>query len=191
MKKQVALFGGSFNPIHKRHISMVNSILKRKLADEVWIIPCKNHAFNKDLASANHRVKMIKLAFDDPKIKVNKVEINSNETNYTINTIRKLKQKYKHKFYWIIGSDILHEMDKWHEKDLLVKETEFIIFKRKGYKMNIPKNMKVANILNIDANNISSTEIREQIKKRKSLKNLVPKDIEDYIKKEGLYQYEK
>lgn len=188
MKKKIALFGGSFNPIHNHHITMAKCALEKELVDEVWIIPSKNHPYNKNLAPAYHRINMIVLAFNNPRIKINNLEVDSNETNYTLKTIQKLKKQYPYKFYWMAGSDILSEINKWHGRDELFKETEFIIFNRKGYHVNAPKNMKIKRILNIESNNESSTEIRERIKQNKPLKNLVPLVIEDYIKREELYK---
>lgn len=167
---------------------MANSILEEKLANEIWIIPSKNHPYNKELAPAYHRINMIVLAFNDPRIKINNIEIDSDKTNYTIRTIQRLKEQYPHKFYWVAGSDILSELDGWYGKDELFKEIEFIIFKREGYKINVPEDMKVKKILNIESNNESSTEIRERVRQNKHLKNLVPLIIEEYIKKEGLYK---
>lgn len=187
--KKIGLFGGSFNPIHNHHIKMANHVLEKNVADEVWIVPCKNHPFNKNLAPANHRINMINLAFNNPKIKVDKTEINSNKTNYTINTIRKLKSQYPHEFYWIIGSDVLHEMkEEWYGLPELFKETEFIIFNRNNYLIHPLKSMKIKSILEIKTNNESSTEIRERIKQKKPLKNLIPLSIEEYIIKNRLYQ---
>ena len=62
---RVGLFGGSFNPIHNGHLNIIKNILERDVVDEIWVIPCAEHAFNKDLIDAEHRVKMIGLAISD------------------------------------------------------------------------------------------------------------------------------
>jgi nicotinate-nucleotide adenylyltransferase len=186
--KKIALFGGSFNPIHDQHINIIERLSKNGIVDEVWVIPCKKHAFNKDFAPAKHRIRMIKLALKDIKdAKISRVELNSKGTTYTINTIRALKSKYPHRFFWIIGSDILYDIHKWNNYRQLFKEIEFIVFERKKYPMKKVRGMKIHSISGIGINNISSTEIRNHIKEGKSLKNLVPLSVERYIKKEGLY----
>jgi nicotinate-nucleotide adenylyltransferase len=185
--KEIALFGGSFNPIHNDHIQMANSVLKKKIADEVWIIPSKNHPFAKQLAPAKHRINMINLAFDNKNIKVDTTEIDSNEINYTICAIKKLKKQYAYKFYWMIGADILNEMNnRWYGLKELLKETEFIVFSRKGYSIKAVPNMKVKAVLDIKTNK-SSSNIRELIKHGESLKGLVPLNAERYIIKNRLY----
>lgn len=187
--KKIALFGGSFNPIHNQHIKLIESVIEKDLADEAWIIPSKNHPHSKQLTSAEHRVNMIKLAINHPRIKISDVELKSDEINYTIRTIEKLKSQYNHDFYWTMGTDILHDMKNgWHGLEPLLKATEFIIFKRKDYEVKEVPNMKINRILDIDESNISSSEIRQRISQNKSLKNIVPSLVEEYIQKKRLYR---
>ena len=97
-------------------------------------MPCKKHAFNKNLADANDRLNMIKLAIKSIKrARICKIELKSKGKNYTIDTLKKLKSKYKHEFFLVNGSDIFYEIKKWHKYKQLLKEAEFIIFKRKGF----------------------------------------------------------
>ncbi|MGV8151678.1 MAG: nicotinate (nicotinamide) nucleotide adenylyltransferase, partial [Candidatus Nanoarchaeia archaeon] len=133
--KKIALFGGSFNPIHNQHINLIKKLSISNVVDEIWIIPCKKHAFAKHFAPVKDRLNMIKLGIKDiPKTKICKIELNSKITNYTINTIKKLKTRYpKNEFFWVIGSDILYEITKWNNYQELLNETQFIVFIRKGY----------------------------------------------------------
>ena len=187
--KKIALFGGSFNPIHNRHIQIIKEISKRKIVDEVWILPCKNHAFAKKFAPAIDRVKMIKLGIKEIKsTKICDIELKSHGKSYMINTIKKLKAKYPHKFFLVAGSDILYEIKKWHKYKELLKEVEFVILKRLGYAFKEVPGLKIYKKITSQPNNISSTDIREKVKKSKSLKKLMPLSIIEYIKKKGLYQ---
>lgn len=187
---RIGIFGGSFNPIHNQHISIIKELLKKKLVDEVWILPCKKHAFNKALASEKHRIKMIKLATKNiKKVKICYAELKSKKAiSYTADTIKKLKIKYPYQFFLIIGSDILHEIKKWQKYKQLLKQVEFIISKRKNYPIIKIKGLKIKYLVRLEATNISSTEIRKKIKEGKPLKNLVPSPVEEYIKKHGLYK---
>ena len=186
---RIALLGGSFNPIHKEHIKIIKEVLDKKLVDEVWIIPCKKHPFNKSLLDEKHRVEMIKLAIKNmKKVRICKIELETKGISYTINTIRKLKRKYSHQFFMIIGSDILHEIKKWHKYKQILKEIEFITFIRKGYSFKKVPGMKIVYLINKKLENISSTEIRERIEEGKSFKSSVPLSVRRYIKKERLYK---
>jgi len=186
--KEIALFGGSFNPIHNHHIRMTNLILEKRFADEVWLLPPKNHPFNKKLAPIENRINMINLAFSNPRVKVDRTDADADETNYTLNTIRKLKSQYPHEFSLVISSDILYEINQWHGRDKLLEETEFIIFNRNNYPFFKIPDMKLKATIQVRISNESSSEIRELVSQNKSLKNLIPSSIEEYIQKRGLYK---
>ncbi len=194
VKKKIGLFGGSFNPIHKEHIKLIKKIISKNLIDELWIIPCKNHAFNKKLISAKHRINMIKLAISPlsnfkKRIKISKIELKSKGKNYTLKTLKKLQKKYpKFKFSIVVGSDILYEIHKWYNYKQLLNISEFIIFKRKGYEFININNLKILAKITSSLSNISSTKIRQNINKRKPFKNMVPLKIKQYIEKNNLYQ---
>lgn len=168
---KIGLFGGSFNPIHNDHLMLMNELLEKNAIDEIWIIPCKNHVFKKKFESANHRLNMIGLGIKEKgikKVKINKIELESKGKNYTINTIRKLKRKYSHEFFFIVGSDILEEITTWHKYKEFLREINLIVFKRQK-------------------KGISSTKVRENIKKQGSIRGLVPKLVSEYIIKNKLY----
>jgi len=186
-KLKVGIFGGSFNPIQNSHLKLIKSILSKNLIDEIWIVPCKKHAFKGYITNDKHRVEMIKLAIKDPRVNICDVELKSDNVNYTIDTIKKLKEKNDYEFFWIAGSDILHEIKRWHNYKELFNEIKFIIFERKDYSIIDVSGMKII-IINETSNTISSTEIRNNIKLGKSLKNLIPLNVEEYIKKKGLYK---
>lgn len=170
------------------HVSLIKEVLKRKLVDEVWIVPCKKHPLQKHLADSKDRMRMIKLALRGIKhIRINNFEIKQKGKNYTIKTIKAFKKKYKHKFYYIIGSDILYEIKKWHNYKGLLKNIEFIVLKRKGYLVLKIKDMKIYSFTNLGGRNISSTLIRERVKQGKSINKLVPKKVAEYIYKKRLY----
>jgi len=186
---KVGLFGGSFNPIHNGHIKTTEYIINKKLVDEVWILPCKIHAFNKQLASPKERVSMIEMALEDMEnAKICNIELKSKDTNYTVDTVRKLKKMYNHEFLFIIGYDILKEIHRWYKHKQLFKEVEFIAFKRNGYDFKQVPDMKIAYMIKQENNNVSSTLIRNRVQEGKSLKNLIPLPIQDYITKRGLYR---
>jgi nicotinate-nucleotide adenylyltransferase len=187
-KKKIALFGGSFNPIHNDHIKIMQELINEKIVDEVWIMPCKKHAFNKELVNGKKRVEMIKLAIEEIEgIKICHIELRSKEKSYTFNTLEKLRSKYYYEFLLMVGSDILYEIDKWHDYQKLLKETKFIVFGRKSYPIKPVEGLNIFHLIKEETKNISSTKIREKVKEHKSLEGLVPKPVENYIKKEHLY----
>lgn len=186
---RVGLFGGSFNPVHNGQIKVANNILEKGIVDEVWFIPCKKHSFDKSLANEKDRLAMLKIATNGLRqIKVSYIEMKSQGKNYSIDTLRKLKSMYPDKeFFNIIGSDILHEITKWHEFKQLLKETSFIVFERKGYDVVKIPGMKLEYVIECNEDNLSSTEIRERIDDSSYLKNVLSSEVIKYIRENKLY----
>lgn len=185
---KIAIFGGSFNPIHNGHLKLLKYVLDNKIADKVILIPCGKHSFDKNLAPTEKRLEMCKIAVSEIKnIEVSDIELNKKEKSYTINTLREIKKQYpNYEINLIIGSDILPDLDKWHKFEELKKEAFFIIFERIGFPINIGQ-INVSRVIHFNPDNISSTEIREKIKNQQALNNLIPKKVEDYIKEQKLY----
>lgn len=184
--KKVALFGGSFNPIHRGHLQIARELLERKIVEEVWLIPCGNHAFGKELAPSEHRLEMIKRAIKhDPTMKIETYEIRRKEKSYTSATIEFLKKKYSHDFLFVLGGDNVKDLARWHNLAYLCNAVSFILVARPGSvipSLNIP----LAHIVNIQ-NTASSTCVRQRLKKKLSIKHLVPEAVEKYIRNEELY----
>ncbi|HLC78078.1 MAG TPA: nicotinate (nicotinamide) nucleotide adenylyltransferase [Candidatus Nanoarchaeia archaeon] len=184
---KVGLFGGSFNPVQRGHMKIAEEVLKERIVDEVWFIPCGNHAFGKKLASVENRINMLKLAIkSNKKMKIIDFEIKRKEKSYTYETLKYLKQNYPHEFYFIIGSDIVKDFGKWHALDYIKKNVEFIVAMRPGYKISGKLSFKVKNILALNEN-CSSTDVRNLVSSGKSISEFVTKEVEEYILKEGLY----
>ncbi len=125
---KVCLFGGSFDPPHKKHLEIVNELLIS--FDEVWIIVANSSPFkNSHVTCFEIRFKMCKLAFDCSRVKVLDVEKEHN-FKYTYDTVKYLKNKFSHDFYFAIGSDNLSTLDKWYKSSELKTLVDFITFKR-------------------------------------------------------------
>lgn len=185
---KVGLFGGSFNPVHKGHLKIANKLLKRKIVNEIWFIPCGNHAFEKELAFGKDRINMLNLAIgNNPKLKTSDIEIKSNKKSFSANTIKLLRRKFHHKFYFIMGADNLEDFDKWHDVQYLQNQVEFILIKRPEYILPKKINLRILKIIPLRLKE-SSTEIRKFIKNKKSILKFVPKTVAEYIYKEGLYR---
>ena len=183
---KVALFGGSFNPPHIAHLFVCCSVLTQSNIDELWFMPCFEHAFNKSLISFKHRYKMCEIAAEvfDNRVKISKVEQELNKNGRTFYTLNHLQNKYPdYDFSLVIGSDILNETDKWYKFKEIKKNWKLIIIGRSDslQHFDISEN-------NLILPNISSSLIRKRIKKQLDVTTLVPKNVLKYIKQNKLYE---
>lgn len=186
---KIALFGGSFNPIHNKHVELVDTVLEKGIVDNVWVVPCGNHAFKNGLALAQNRIDMINLALSGrDNVRVERYEVERPGVSYAYDTFTGLKRMYPNRdFMFLIGSDILKEIERWHEFEKLRKEAKFVIFHRTGY--SIPnKGLNVVSTFEENPSDLSSSKIREYVKQGKPIDGFVNEYVAEYIKQTGLYR---
>lgn len=198
---KIAILGGSFDPPHLGHIIIVQQVLELCAIEQVWLLPVFAHSFEKKLAPAFHRLAMTKFLQKD-NIQVSDIEIKQKKVNYTIETLEILQRKFPdNKFSFIIGSDQLKDFPRWEGWQTIISEFGLIVFPReivfekfKEYVKKtlrlkkIPKNLILLTQKNLVLTNISSTMIRKRVHEEKSIRYLVPKEIEEYITKHKLYK---
>jgi len=193
---KIAVFGGSFNPIHLGHLCAAKQVLENAGMDEIWFMPAYRNPLKSDYGiSEKHRLAMIKLAIKKIKhFRLSDFEVDK-KILFTVESVRILKRKFpKHKFYWIIGSDLVNQLHKWDDITHLIKEIKFIIVPVLGDNISkIKKNKYVRQNKSIILENclktdLSSTEVRDKIKSGKYFGNLVPTSVYEYIKKHKLYR---
>ncbi len=189
---KVGILGGSFNPIHLGHLIVANWVVEEFSLDKIIFIPCFIQPLKscKDFAESNHRLEMIKMAIaNNPKFEVSDFEIKRKRKSYTIDTLRYFKKTFEN-LYFIIGADNLNEFHRWKEPDEILKTAKLIVVNRGGYNVRIPKKLRKVEIYQckIPAIEISSTNIRERIRKNLSIKYLVPDSVEKYIHQNNLYK---
>lgn len=208
--ENIIVFGGTFDPIHNGHLEIAKHV-HNNLKLDINFVPIGLPPYKPPpLATYNHRINMLKLALKvNIHFKINELEKNEKEYSFTYITIDKLNKQYKSKanIFFIIGMDSLMTFETWHEWEYLISMCNFLVFKRHGYEIsNVPNIVKekisinngVPNfkkhhtnnfyILDYYPSNISSTQIKQQIRNRKNISNLVPKEVEDYIVTNNLYR---
>lgn len=186
--KRVALLGLSADPPHCGHLEMAKLLLRKNMADEVWLIPCRKHAFGKPMCPSLHRWKMTKL-LEGKLIKAYNAELLRKGNSYTIDTVKELKGKYpNYCFFWVMGSDLVKSKSflRWKNWQELSSLISFLVILRKGYEVKKMPDRFV--FVPGQISNISSTEIRERIRRGLPISGLVPRKIKEYIEKHNLYK---
>jgi len=185
---KIGIFGGSFDPVHKGHISLANKSLKQLKLDYLFFVPAYSVPYkSKKLTAAFHRKKMLRLAIKGrSKLLISDFELNLKKKTYTYQTLEHFRKKYRRAdVYLIIGSDSVLDFKNWKKYKNILSNSKVVFAERNGYKA---KNKKGFIKLQGNIADISSTDIRKQLRKGLSIKGLVPLPVELYINKNGLYK---
>ena len=191
--KRIGIFGGSFDPVHIGHLFAARQALELAKLDEIWFMPCYQNPLKEEAkASLEDRVKMLELALEDrEKVKLSLFDV-KNKTVYTIDSIRALKKVFpQHKFYFMIGSNLAPQFSKWKEPKQVTKEVKIIIVSMPDFAGVKDKHLKKAKPLVLEPlvkTTVSSTIIRERVRKGLPVKNLVPGKVLSYIEEKNLYR---
>lgn len=186
--KEVCIFGGTFNPPHIGHLIMANEVYHAFHFDEIRFMPNAKppHKEATQLATGEQRLRMIELAVEPfSYFTVEALEIKRGGVSYTIDTMKELqKREPLTKFSFLIGADMIAYLDKWFEIDELVKGVRLIGVRRPGYdgKSKYPVTLIDAPLIDL-----SSTMLRNRLKKGKDVSLLIPESVKTYIRQEKLY----
>lgn len=199
-KKQIVVFGGSFNPPLNSHFSLAEQLTNEYAnIEKIIFVPVNSKYEKADLLSNVHRYNMLKLICDkNDKFEISTIEIDSPRPLYTIETLKKLQKEYKNcEIRFVIGTDNLKQLDTWNKAEELVKNFKILVMERDEDDINsiIDSNnflsqnkssfIKVPNSVK---SNLSSTFVREKIKQGKSIRYLTPEEIINYMKENKLFE---
>jgi len=177
---KIAIIGGSYNPPHVAHVLAANYTALTSDFDQVRIIPTYVHSSKTNLIDFNHRLKMCELAFGYiPNLIINPIERYLPTPSLTINTLKALHDQQKADYRFVIGSDILFNLNLWEDIETVFKLAPPFILGRIGYESPEIKS-------DISLPNISSTHIRELLKSSKyneELTKVVPNSVLKYKRK--------
>lgn len=216
---RIGLFGGTFNPVHLGHLRAAEEVREILGLHSVYFIPAymPPHKDTTGIASPVDRLKMLALATQgNPFFRISDVELNRGGSSYTIDTLEYFSFTFPDsELYFVLGSDLFSEIDTWRDYKRLFESSNFAVIMRPGfcndfsslcplalkdefryYKQEngiityLHKSSKVLQLVQIDGIQISSTRIRELIKEYKSIKYLVPNEVESYIQTKKLYAQE-
>ena len=190
---RIGIYGGSFNPIHKGHTELAASIVQQGLVDELWLLvsplnPLKQGETS-DIAEYEHRLSMARLAAEDIEgVKVSDFEKNLPLPSYTITTLGELHKAYpEHEFVLVIGADNWERFPRWYHAQEIIDTYSILIYRRPGCEMDetlLPLSVQVVDTPLYD---ISSTEIRESVKKGRMPLKWVDRKVATYISVHHLY----
>ena len=193
--KSIALFGGSFDPIHNGHLFLIEELLNSARFEKFIVIPAGNPWQKSVAASGAHRLAMVEIALKDcmskyRELEISRFEIDNSGPSYAYQSIVYFKlQNPGDNLVWIIGSDAFAKISEWKEIEQVAGSVEFLVINRPGQQLDIskiPKSLTYSQI-EIKALDISSTKIRNLIKASEPFESLLPSGVAAYIKSQGIY----
>ncbi len=195
-RERIGIMGGSFNPIHERHLALGSCALAHCKLDRVLFIPTGNPPHKRaELAPAEHRYEMTRLAvMRAPHCETSRIEMDREGVIYTLDTLRLLhKSEPQAELFFIIGEDTLLELPNWHEPDKVFKLCTFLVCPRATPSPDaIPLRAELERrgarfiFLPLEPKDVSSTEIRAKLQAGQSPQE-VPMQVLEYIRIMGLY----
>ncbi|MBC7388276.1 MAG: nicotinate (nicotinamide) nucleotide adenylyltransferase [Opitutaceae bacterium] len=204
--KKVAIFGGSFNPVHNAHIHVGKYVAANEDVDEVWVMLSPQSPFKQDktMLPDETRLALLKKSFKGIKnLKVSDFELKLPTPSYTFKTLLSLQEAYSnYTFSLIFGIDILDHFLQWQNAVQIIENHKLFAYLRPGYeddldlvlskleagynsikKKEAPDLFDQLKIINGPLVDISSTEIWEKVKNKEDFSSLVPSPVYDYLNK--------
>ncbi|MBQ2614400.1 MAG: nicotinate-nucleotide adenylyltransferase [Clostridia bacterium] len=198
--KQIGIMGGSFDPPHIGHLLLAEWIQKELKLEEIRFIPT-GRIYHKEpqKVSAKDRLEMVRLAvLGYPAFTVDATEVEREGITYTYETVEELKQREpENQLTFLVGADSLDYMERWKYPERIFSACRIAAVIRPGFsyeqmeeKIRQLKAQFDADILLVPTPEIpiSSTDLRKKLNGGESVKEWIPKPVEEYIKKHGLYQ---
>jgi len=200
--KKIGIIGGTFDPVHYGHLILAEQARVEAALDQVIFMPAMVQPFklNASITDGRHRYAMLLEAVaGNPYFSVSRKELDKPEVSYTIHTLNDCREEFgaDAKLYFIIGTDAFLKLEKWYAAEDLLEGFSFVVGTRPGYKEQELKALirrleeqygaKIIEINNSEVE-ISSTDIKNRVREGKSIKYLVPEGVEDFIRRNKLYQ---
>lgn len=200
-RKKIGVLGGTFNPIHAGHLLLANWAREEAGLDEILFIPTgRSYQKNdEEVASPRQRLEMLRLALEGKAgFRISEMEIRRPGNSYTYATMEALGRELPFAELWfILGADCLHRMEDWVYPERIFGACTILAASRNGSPMEELQAKKHQleerfgariKLMSFPAIEISSTMIRDRIRRGLSLEYLLPDPVISYIKKERLYE---
>ena len=185
--KRIGFFGGCFNPPTIAHMEIAQKAIEECNLDKIIFVPMGNKYSKSDLIDFKFRYEMLKIyCSSNSKFEVSSMQENQIDKTYAIDTFKEIEKEYNDsENFYIMGIDNFIKMKNWKMHQELIENYQYIVFKRD----ELLEDKKYNNVRFIDLNlDISSTDVRKLIRENKLVQKLLYKDVEQYIKNNGLYK---
>lgn len=187
---RIGILGGTFDPPHKGHLALAEAAVKQLKLDALYFVPAFIPPLKKDhrLTDVRYRLEMVGcLIKGHPKFKMSDCEIKRGGISYTVDTLRVFRKEYPtpHELFFITGGDWGRDLDQWKEINEIFSLAHFVVARRPGFNTeNLRHEVEFLDFIPLD---VSSTGLRERLKKQETQIEEIPENVLNYILKNKLY----
>ncbi|MCS7300385.1 MAG: nicotinate (nicotinamide) nucleotide adenylyltransferase [Fimbriimonadales bacterium] len=195
---RLAIFGGSFDPVHYGHLRLAEEAREAARLDKVLFMPAAVSPFrlHQPPSDSVHRLQMLRLAVQgNPCFEVSDLEVQRGGVSYTIDTVRSVRAQYPDaELYLILGTDALEGFMAWREPVRIAHECQLLVGTRPDYDLQtvlhrLPEPIRTrVQPVPMTPLGISASELRQRARDGRSLRYLTPPDVIEYIIQQRLYQ---
>ncbi|MBA4063016.1 MAG: nicotinate (nicotinamide) nucleotide adenylyltransferase [Isosphaera sp.] len=198
---RVGVFGGTFDPVHMGHLILAEQCRDQAALDEVWFVPSAHppHKADKAVTRFEQRCEMLELATaGHPAFRVERVERDLPPPSYTAETLAELRRLHPDdEFSLLMGSDSVPDLPGWHDPRRVVSQAGLVVVPRPGVMLWTAE--RLATALGVDVSEvrlrfvacpmieIASRELRRAVADGLSIRYLVPRAVEEYVRDRKLY----
>lgn len=196
---KIGIYGGSFDPVHKGHVNAALTFKEELSLDKIIVIPAYQPPHKKGLAltPSEHRMNMCRLAFEGLEgFEVSDIEIKREDEGYMADTVEQLREIYPDdELFLLIGGDMLLSFQRWYAWHKITDEAILAVAAR-NWEDDAALEAEAAvlrsygaevRIVPIDVKEISSTEVREAVRRADDISSMVPDGVDEYIWNHYLY----
>ncbi len=189
--QSIAVFGGSFDPVHNGHVMIARSALAELELDRLIVMPAAQSPFKPDqtLAPAAARMEMLRAAFSgEPEIEISSWELDRGGVSYSIETLRALAAEHPEaQLFYLIGADHVATLPQWREADALAAAATFVVVPRPGAPEEVFPQPFSGRYLQGKPMAISASEIRKRLRAGRSVANFVPPPVAQLLNSMQIY----
>lgn len=189
---RVGILGGTFDPVHVAHLRLAEAAREALALDEVLFVPAGAPWRKSDgrITAAEHRLAMLQLAVaGNDDFAVSEIELRRDGPTYTADTLEQLAgERLDDEFWFIVGADALGDMPNWHEPERIVAHATLAVAARSGEAVDLASLAGHVETFAMERMDVSSTDIRARVAAGRSIRYLVPVEVERYIAAHHLYR---
>ena len=199
MTERIGLLGGTFDPPHMAHLILGEYTADALGLSRMLFLPAADPPHKRDdiKLPVEHRLAMLELALrQNPRFAVSRVDIDRPGPHYSADAVRIVQEQYPDaELFFVMGSDSLHDLLKWHRPDLLIERCQLAVVRRPGspvdpamHEAELPGLAQRVTMVDAPLLEISSTLISERVGQGRSIRYLVPDSVFTYIHDNELYR---